>query len=143
MTGSPPRRLALRAPLAVALAAVALSGCGRGDDRAQARAVTERFFAALERDDGERACALLSPDTRAEVQSQEEKPCREAITGLGLEGARVTRLQVFVGNAKADLADGESVFLGSTPRGWRVSAAGCSPLAGKPADRPFDCTVQA
>jgi len=131
------------APIALALSALALCGCGRDGDRRDVQLVTERFFTALQRDDGTLACAQLSSDTRSELESQEGKPCREAITGLGLRGARITRVQVFLTNAKADLADGDSVFLGFTPQGWRLSAIGCEPQDDKPADRPFDCSVQA
>jgi hypothetical protein len=131
------------APIVLALSALALCGCGRDGDRGAAQLVTERFFAALQGEDGALACAQLSAETRAELESQEGKPCREAIVGLGLQGAGITRVQVFLTNAKADLADGDSVFLGLTSQGWRLSAIGCEPQDDKPADRPFDCTVQA
>jgi hypothetical protein len=131
------------APIALALLAVVLSGCGRDADRRDVQAVTDRFFAALEQGDGATACAELSQDTRTELESQEGKPCREAITGLGLKRSGITRVQVFLTNAKADLADGDSVFLGATSEGWRLSAVGCKPQGGKPADRPFECSVQA
>jgi hypothetical protein len=129
--------------IAVASLGVVAGGCGRDADRAQVRSVTERFFAAIEQDDGSTACAQLSPDTRTELESQEQEPCRRAVGGLGLEGAPVTRVQVFITNAKADLGNGDSVFLGQGPDGWRLSAVGCRPQGGKPADRPYDCEAQA
>jgi hypothetical protein len=127
--------------LALALCAVLLGGCGPDADRDAARAVTDRFFAALGSGDGEQACAQLSPDTRAEVESQEQKPCREAITGLGLEGAAVARVNVYIVSAMAELANGDAAFLDHGQEGWRLSAVGCKD-EGKPADRPFDCDVE-
>jgi hypothetical protein len=130
-------------PLIVACLALAAGGCGGGSDRAQVRSVTERFFAALERHDGAGACAQLSADTRSELESEEQKACAGAIESLGVRGAPVTRVQVFITNAKADLANGDSVFLDQGPSGWRLSAIGCQVQGGKPADRPYDCELEA
>jgi hypothetical protein len=124
-------------------AALALVGCGRGEDAATARAVAERFFAAVEAGDGEQACAELSPDTRSELESQEQRSCREAVTDLQLEGGGVTRVEVYVTNAKVDLTSGEAAFLDQGEQGWRLSAVGCKAEEGKPADRPYDCALQA
>lgn len=137
--------ISLRIPLAIAFAsaALALAGCGRGDDVAAAQAVAERFFSALQSGDGEQACAQLSPDTRAELESQEQRSCREAVTELQLEGGRVVRVEVYVTNAKIDLSSGEATFLDQGEEGWRLSAVGCTAEDGKPADHPYDCELQA
>jgi uncharacterized protein YceK len=127
--------------LALAVVAVLLSGCGPDADRDSARAVTARFFAALSSGDGEQACAQLSPDTRAEVESQEQKPCHEAITGLGLEGSSVARVNVYIVSAMAELSNGDAAFLDHGQEGWRLSGVGCKD-EGKPADRPYDCDVE-
>src|SRR4051794_31974171 len=74
-------------------------GCGRADDRSAVRAVTDRFVAAVESGDGVLACAQLSPDTRAELESQEQRPCREAISSLQLQGGSVTGVEVYALNA--------------------------------------------
>jgi hypothetical protein len=132
-----PRSLAL---LALALVA---AGCGRNGDRAEAQAVTARFLIALERGDGTLACAQLSPDTRAALEDEEGKPCREAVGSLGLRASSVTRLQLYVTNAKADLANGDSAFLSQGAQGWRLAAVGCRPARGKPADAPYDCALEA
>jgi hypothetical protein len=42
-----------------------------------------------------------------------------------------------------DLTSGQSMFLSRTELGWRLSAVGCEPQAGKPADRPYDCELEA
>ena len=130
--------------LVVALAAAAaLGGCARDADRDSVEAVTDRFFMALEAADGEKACAQLSTDTRSELESQEQKACTEAVTSLQVEGGALARVQVYVTNAKADLESGESAYLSQTQDGWRISAVGCTPEGGKPADRPYDCELQA
>jgi hypothetical protein len=128
---------------AVALVVAAMAGgCTRGGDRDAVQAVTDRFYAALEAGDGETACAQLSTDSRTELESQEQEACAEAVGSLEVEGGDLTRIQVYVTNAKADLASGESAFLSHTEDGWRLSAVGCQPV-GKPADRPYDCELEA
>ena len=130
--------------LAVALVLAAMAGgCGRDGDRDAVQAVTDRFYAALEAGDAETACAQLSTDTRTELESQEQEACAEAVGSLEVEGGDLTRIQVYVTNAKADLAIGQSAFLSYTADGWRLSAVGCQPVGGKPADRPYDCELEA
>ena len=123
--------------------ALCASACGRAADRDQVRAVADRFLGALEAHDGATACAQLSPDARKQLEDTEQQPCREAVGGMGLQGAAVTRVQVYITNAKADLADGDSLFFSQGRQGWRLSAVGCRPQGGKPADRPYDCALEA
>ena len=130
----------LAAPLL--LTAVVLAGCGQSDDRAAIRAETERFLAAYEADQGAIACAALSSDTRKALESQESRPCPEAIGSLELSGGAITSLQVTVTNAKVDLASGESFFFSEQRAGWRISALGCR-ASETPTDTPFDCELEA
>jgi hypothetical protein len=125
----------------IAVLAVLLCGCGPGSDQATARSVTDRFFAALGSGNGDQACAQLSPDTRAQLESQESKPCREAITGLGLDRGSVASVNVYIVNAMVELSNGEAAFLDHGQEGWRLSAVGCKDQ-GKPADRPYDCDLE-
>jgi hypothetical protein len=127
----------------VLLVALATTACGQSDDRAQVRSVTEAFVAAYRHDDGGTACAQLSRDTRRALESEEGKSCRRAVTELRLDAGGVSGVEVFVTNAKVALRTGESVFLSKQSVGWRISAVGCRPQGGKPADRPFDCELQA
>lgn len=127
--------------IAVLALLVGLAGCGREGARADARAVAERFFAAVESGDGDTACEQLSPDTRAELESQEQADCREAITKLQLEGGTVSSLDVFVMNAVVELSSGETAYLDDGAEGWRLSAIGCKPQE-KPVDRPADCELE-
>jgi hypothetical protein len=118
------------------------AGCGGGTDTAGVRAVSERFSAAVEAQDGERACAQLSPQTRAQLEKQEQRQCREAITGVRLQPGSVTRVHVYVLNAIVELSNGEAEFLEQGQEGWRLSAVGCTPQKGKPRDQPYDCQVE-
>lgn len=128
---------------AVVVLLLLLSGCGTSDDRDQAREAVQRFFSAIEGDRGEAACAELTGPARQQLESQESKPCGEAITALGLEGSGIAAAQVFITNAKVDLDSGESAFLSREAERWRISAIACKPADGKPRDRPFDCELEA
>jgi hypothetical protein len=132
---------ALAAIVLLPVIALGTAGCARDADQRTVQSVAGTFFAALASDDGERACRQLSPDTRAELESQESKPCSEAITQLGLDEADVVRADVYVLEAIVELSDGEAAFLSQGEEGWRISAAGCT-SEGKPADRPYDCDLK-
>jgi hypothetical protein len=133
----------VRAPVVVLLAAAAaVAGCGQSDDRDSVRATTQRFLAAYAGHQGETACAALSSDTVKELESEEGKPCPDAIGSVQLDGGAIADVQVTVTNAKVDLATGESLFLSEQADGWRISALGCRASA-KPADEPFDCELAA
>jgi hypothetical protein len=127
---------------AVALAAaLGTAGCGRGADRAAVDTAGERFVAALQSDDGEQACAQLSPDTRAQLESEEQSPCREAITELPLEEGSVTRVSVYVASAAIEFSSGETAFATQLDEGWRLSAVGCTPKPSEP-EGPYDCELE-
>ncbi len=119
---------------------VVLVGCGRVDDERAAGAVTDRFVSAIEDNEGDVACAQLSPDTADALEQQEGEPCEQAAPELEITATDVRRAQVFGITAKVDLADGESAFLELTSDGWRIAAAGCRPVAG---DQPYECEVEA
>jgi hypothetical protein len=129
--------------MGVCALALCAAACGRDGDRTQVRTIADRFLQALENHDGPAACAELSSDTRKQLESSQQRPCREAVGGIGIQRAPVTRVQVFVTNAKVDLADGDSLFLSEGTQGWQLSAVGCRPQGSKPADRPYDCALQA
>jgi hypothetical protein len=125
------------------LLCVGLAGCDRSGDHAQATEVTERFFSAVGSGDGATACAQLSTDARKALEHDERKPCREAIGGLRIDPGSPTKVALYLTNAKADLDNGESAFLSQTAEGWRLSAVGCKPGDGPPADAPMDCELEA
>jgi hypothetical protein len=126
----------------VLVAGVAASGCGQDGAAATASAVSDRFMTAVESGDGELACAQLTPEARAALESQEQRQCREAVTELRLESGSVTRVRVYALNAMVELSSGEAEFLEQGEQGWRLSAVGCEPQAGMPADRPYDCRLE-
>lgn len=137
-----PRRRAIL-PAAAALSFALLAGCGTADDRTQAEDVVARFSAALDAGRGDDACALLSDATAAQLEQTEQKPCAEAVTSLPHEPGAVANAEVYITNAKIDLDSGETMFLSREADGWKLSAVACTPADGKPADRPYECEVEA
>ncbi len=135
-----PRR---SASTVLVLLALCGAGCGQSDDRAEAREVAERFFAAVQSGDGGAACDQLSLDTRDKLEGDEQKPCREAIGELQIEPGPLSAIELYLTNAKADLTNGESAFLSLTAEGWRISAVGCKPGEGPPTETPLDCALEA
>ena len=133
---------AMRRCVPAMLALLALAGCGQSDDRASVRATTQRFLSAVEAKQGAVACGVLTSDTRKALESEESKPCSQAIGSVGVSGGRVLHVQVAITSAKVDLADGESVFLSEEKPGWRISALGCRASAA-PTRTPFDCELEA
>ena len=132
----------MRRALPAALALLTLAGCGQSDDRATVRATTERFYNAYEADQGGVACAALSQDTRKALESQETKPCPEAIGSVDLDGGAIDTIEVSVTNAKVDLVSGESLFFSEQAAGWRITALGCR-VTKTPTDTPLDCELEA
>jgi hypothetical protein len=129
-----------RSVVALALLAAALCGCGRSGDRQTVRAVAVQFYAAVDRPDGARACALLSADTRKALEEQESQPCNEAVERLDLTGGPVGSVGVYSTEAAVELRGGDTVFLQDTKHGWRIAAAGCRPSGH---DEPADCDLEA
>jgi hypothetical protein len=127
------------AATALAIACVAGVGCA-ADEKRDAAAVAERFYAALERGDGRTACRALSATAEGAVECQENAPCEEAILRLDLpRGALATKSRVYLRSASVDLAEGSVTFLGEGPGGWKITAAGCIPSA---PDQPYDCELE-
>ena len=123
----------------VLLTGLALAGCAPVDHRAEAAdAATLRLFSAIGAEDGAAACAMLAPDTVAEVAQSGGKPCAEAVLDEDLPApGTVTGTDVYGQWAQVRLT-GDTVFLAVFPGGWRVVAAGCTPRG----DRPYDCVLE-
>jgi hypothetical protein len=128
-----------RQALTLAVAVLALAGCGRSGDRADARSVAESFYAAADGHDGARACTWLSADARQALEQDQSEPCARAVGQLKLTGRRALRVAVYSTNAAVALRGGDVVYLQETPQGWRISAAGCRSPA---YDKPAECEVQ-
>jgi hypothetical protein len=125
----------------IALAVLVLAaGCGTADREADVAAVTDRFHAALEADDGSGACAELGGEAITKLEQQEKRPCPQAILELDFpSGARTTSADVYITSAYADLGKNGADFLDEGPDGWKISAAGCLP---SDPDRPYDCELE-
>jgi hypothetical protein len=121
-----------------ATVAVLAAGCGSVGSRGQAAAtVAQHLLTAVDRQDGAAACALLAPETAAEIVQSAQKDCAEAILDQDLpRPGAVTAEDVYGQWARVRPSD-DTVFLAMFAGGWRVVAAGCSPRG----DRPYDCTV--
>src|SRR3712207_3296605 len=103
----------------LSLAALLAGGCGTADDRDQAEAAVERFYAAVEADDAEAACGELGESLLEQVESQAQQSCEEVITSFEYEGGEIAGADVYVTNAKVDLDSGESAFLSRESDGWK------------------------
>ena len=123
--------------LAAVLVVAGCGGSGRNDD---VEAAVERFNRAFESRDAQAACDELTEGAQSGLEKSEKKPCEQAILGQELSPSPVTRVEVHVTSAIADLEGGGSVFLDDTAQGWKISALGCRPQAG---DQPYDCELEA
>jgi hypothetical protein len=132
----------MRRCLPAMLALLVLAGCGQSDDRATVRSTTERFLAAVDAKQGAVACGVLASDTRKALESEESKPCPQAIGSVDVSGGPVRHVKVAITSAKVDLAGGESFFLSEEKPGWRISALGCR-ASTTPTRTPFDCELEA
>ena len=122
------------------MAAVVLpTGCADvGSRETSADGIAARLLNAVEAKDGTAACAVLAPDTVADLEQSAGKPCPEAVLDEDLPApGSVTGTDVYGQWAQVRLSD-DTMFLAVFPGGWRVVAAGCKPRK----SRPYDCTLQ-
>ncbi|MCX5613390.1 hypothetical protein OHB39_38675 [Streptomyces sp. NBC_00047] len=138
----PGRRIRRSLPVLTLLAAAAvavLCGCGAPAPRLDAaRQVGAAFEQALADADYPRACALLAPQTRQQLEDDESKPCGLALQGQDLPTAgEVQGTQVYGRQALLRLRE-DTLFLSQFDDGWKVVAAGCTPEA----DKPYRCSLK-
>lgn len=113
-----------------------VGGCGSVDRRADSAAdVAMRLQRAVAAGDGAAACALLAPDTAADVA---DPTCAEAILDEDLPAPGAERGADVYGQWAQVRLDDDTMFLAAFPGGWRVVAAGCRPRGGA---EPYDCAV--
>ncbi len=120
------------------LAAVTACGAPQSETRA-AEATATGFLEAYQAQDGARACALIAPETRVQVQEQEQKPCEQAVLAVDLPDlGTVDRTEVYSGEGVVVTSQQVLFVSRFHPEGWRVTAAGCTPRG----EKPHDCEVQ-
>jgi hypothetical protein len=125
--------------LVVLFVTVAAAGCGTGTDQDRVRGTTARFFSALDARRGGESCTWLSSAlAKAIEQEHHGDRCANVVARIEARGSAVTQVRVYATSARADLADGDSVFLGLTRHGWRIEALGCRV---RPTG-PYDCEEQ-
>lgn len=122
-----------------ALVLLALGGCaGQGSAENQPAADAAERFAQAVGSDAATACALLAPQTRVELESQ-DGPCQQSLSGTDVpdDAGSVRQVKVYGKDAVAYL-ERDTLFLARFDDGWKVTAAGCTPNG----DRPYDCDVK-
>jgi hypothetical protein len=102
----------------------AASGCS-SSQTSEVSAAARGFYDAVGEGDGARACALLSPETRSDIEKSAGKSCADAVLDEDLpEPANVGEPSVY-GTMAFVPADDDAMFLGRFPQGWLVTAVGC------------------
>jgi hypothetical protein len=119
-------------PVAVFTAAT-LVGCAAQSSQDSAAATAARFLDATATDPAA-ACALLTPRTRADLETAEGARCVEALPD-GLGGG-VEHADTWSDQARVDTDNGV-LFLSEFESGWLVAAAGCRPNG----DAPYLCLL--
>ncbi|WP_431945166.1 hypothetical protein [Actinacidiphila sp. bgisy167] len=133
-----PRRR--HAPMAAAVAlAAAVSACGTLAERQDAAStVAESFERALSDQRSGALCSALAPTTRDELEQTAKQPCEEAILRAELpQAGDVRHVDVYGGQARVVL-ERDTLFLAHFPTGWKVSAAGCTPVP----QQPYRCEIK-
>lgn len=134
----PGRARAVLLPV-VAVAAALTGGCSVPEDRVQAVTdAAEKFVRVTDADDMATACALLAPTVREELADDPGPTCADGLAQADLPFAGEVRATAVYGRQAQVTLDGDTFFLRSSPDGWLVTAAGCTPRT----DRPYDCDVK-
>jgi hypothetical protein len=125
-------------PAAVAaVAACALAGCSaQGSSQGDAAGAAAVRFSTLARSDAVAACTLLAPQTISELQKGSATCAKGLRDADPPAGGRLREVEVYGLDAIARL-DADTVFLARFARGWRVTAAGCTPQP----EGPYDCDI--
>jgi hypothetical protein len=114
-----------------------LSGCSTAHEDAVLSTV-DHFYAALGVGDGAKACALLAPSTRSELEQSAKRPCDRVIVQEGVPHPGVRRsLQVFGTMAQVRFSH-DTMFLARFNDGWKVMATTCKAVPGE----PYSCSVK-
>jgi hypothetical protein len=132
------RTLGYLAVLGVLLSMTLGCGADAGPAGLDARTTAQRFTQALTEGNHAQACSLLSPETKAQLEQASGKPCGVAIAEENLAAADAFEDIAMFGTMAQVRFAGDTVFVTKFPRGWKVLAAGCSPVPGE----HYDCRLQ-
>ena len=115
--------------LASALSLVLVTNGCAGSQDGTASAVAQEYAAALGAGDGARACAVLAPSVRDELEQSSGKPCGEAVIEEAVPGEGENEGNVLVevyGTSAQIRLSGDVLFLTRFQHTWRITAASCS-----------------
>ena len=128
--------LAVRSFALALVVTVSVAGCGASP--APAAAVGDTFYRAVDAGDWEAACRLLAPQTKAELVQSADEACAAALEDETLPGPGARVGAVEFGTMTQVHYRQDTVFLARFQSGWKVEAAGCSPVPG----HPYDCRLR-
>ncbi|HEY7721006.1 MAG TPA: hypothetical protein VIB11_04150 [Pedococcus sp.] len=131
----------LRAPqryaVGLVLAALVAACTGQGSAEGRSAVAAALSFGASASTAPTKACGLLAPGTREDLEGAEPGSCSRLLPAQGLPESSAARdVEVFGKDAIVRL-DRDTLFLARFADGWRVTAAGCTANGG----RPYDCVV--
>ncbi|MFD7631866.1 hypothetical protein ACFV7Q_38685 [Streptomyces sp. NPDC059851] len=135
------RTLGGRNVLFLLCALAALAACGSSAPAARQGAAGRAglaFAQALAAGDHLRACGLLAPSTRRQLEQDERQDCPQALAAEQLPVAGGLRDVRAYGRQAMARMTGDTLFLSQFADGWKVVAAGCTPQR----DRPYECLVK-
>jgi len=127
---------ALAALALVLMGSLVLSACASSQQDDATRAA-DGFVAAVTDRQADRACALLAPVTREELERSSGGPCAEVVLQEAAEPGRRLGVSTFGDMAQVRYAE-DVLFLSRYSEGWRVVAAGCVAQG----DEPYSCGIE-
>ena len=104
----------------------------------QGSAVASRFYRAVDAGHWGRACALLAPETKSQLEQSAGSACPDALSQENLPAPGPVGPSVVYGTMTQTRFEQDIVFVARFRSGWKVMAAGCSPVPG----HPYDCRLQ-
>ncbi len=99
--------------------------------------MAQQWLDAVGHGEGGRACELLAPGARNELEQSSGSPCAEAVLEEDVGEAGEPVVTVFDTAAQVRFAS-ETVFLSRFDGDWLIIAAACTPRAA----RPYDCSIK-
>ncbi|MFB6477439.1 hypothetical protein ACFCXF_03140 [Streptomyces virginiae] len=123
----------------MAVVVLGAAGCGAPAARQDAAAAAAAAFeAAIASRDHARACELLAPQTRKQLEQYERKACPTALASQELPTTRgIQKVEAYGRQAMVRMRD-DTLFLSLFTAGWKVVAVGCTPRS----DQPYNCTIK-